>query len=73
MARVFELTADPVLIDLGRTARPLVRASVPFVLDDVLYCAAFPHVIDPRVHKRSAVVYARGSEPAGQMTVWGSH
>jgi hypothetical protein len=69
--RAYELTSTPALVDVGKSGRATVRATVPFFVGSVLCCAAYVHAVDSG--KRQAAVFrATDSSPAGVLQVWPS-
>jgi hypothetical protein len=67
----YELTSTPALVDLGKTGRATVRASVPFIVGAALHCADYLHPVDAG-RSKCAVFRASEGAPAGVLKVWPS-
>lgn len=70
MNATFNLTAEPVLIDLGRKRRATITASVPFKIGVERHCANYPHVITGPRGRREVIVTSLVADRVGALKVW---
>lgn len=69
--KAYQLDSTPVLVDIGKSGRATVRASVPFFVGAALHCADYPHNVEAG-HRQHAVLQAVEGCPPGVLTLWPS-